>query len=133
MNRSERFKKLIEYLIANKIVRNQQEFVEDIGSDKATVSQIKNGKLDIPNNLFVKIKSAYPELNIEWLMKGEGEMVKSIQKLENVNSSVAIGRDANGSEIHITSQKMDEFIRIMGKNQEHTDRMLAIIEKLINK
>jgi hypothetical protein len=64
--------------------------------------------------------------------------IKSSQNLENVSSSVAIGRDANGSEIHITCHSMDKFImdkfmQVTEKYQEQTDRMLAIIEKLINK
>ena len=33
----------------------------------------------------------------------EGDMFKCVQKLENANNNVAIGRDANGSEIHIIS------------------------------
>ncbi|MDR1601773.1 MAG: hypothetical protein LBS42_05025 [Tannerella sp.] len=64
---------------------------------------------------------------------GSDEMVMNEQNLENVKNSVAIGRDANGSEINVASQNIEEFIRITEKYQEHTDRMLAIIEKLINK
>lgn len=37
MTDNNRFAELIECFITNKIVRNQQEFVEKIGSDKATV------------------------------------------------------------------------------------------------
>ena len=33
-----RFAELIEYLITNKIVRNQQEFVEKIGSDNSAIN-----------------------------------------------------------------------------------------------
>jgi hypothetical protein len=115
MNNNERFRILIEYLITNKIVRNQQEFVENIGSDKATVSQIKNGKLDIPNNLFAKIESAYPELNIDWLLNGEGNMLKtdtSSKKLIPFYDDVATiggvnGQSANMQEISAPSEYID--------------------------
>jgi hypothetical protein len=33
------------------MIRNQQDFVERIGSDKATISQNKNGKIGVPNNI----------------------------------------------------------------------------------
>jgi transcriptional regulator with XRE-family HTH domain len=72
---NERFVEFLNYLISEKKVRNQQEFVENIGSNKATVSQIKTGKISIPNDLFAKIQSAYPELNIDWLKTGEGKML----------------------------------------------------------
>lgn len=70
-----RFAELIEYLITNKIVRNQQEFVEKIGSDKSTVSQIKNRKLPITNSILDKIKNAFPNISVNWLITGEGEML----------------------------------------------------------
>jgi transcriptional regulator with XRE-family HTH domain len=77
MTDNNRFAELIECFITNKIVRNQQEFVEKIGSDKATVSQIKNGKLPITNSILDKIKNAFPNVSVDWLLTGEGEMLKS--------------------------------------------------------
>jgi phage repressor protein C with HTH and peptisase S24 domain len=75
MTDNNRFAELIEYFITNKIVRNQQEFVEKIGSDKATVSQIKNRKLPITNSMLDKIKNAFPNVSVNWLLTGEGEML----------------------------------------------------------
>jgi hypothetical protein len=80
-----------------------------------------------------KISTSFPHWNVDYLQTGEGERLKNEQNLEHVKNSIAIGRDANGSEIHVTSQNVEEFIRITEKYQEHTDKMLAIIEKLINK
>lgn len=86
MAENNRFAELIEYLKTNKIVRNQQEFVEKIGSDKATVSQIKNGKLPITNSMFAKIKNAFPNVSINWLQVGEGEMLL-VEKLDESNNT----------------------------------------------
>ncbi len=74
---NERFKELIDYLILQKYVRNQQEFTEKVKSDKSTVSQIKTGKLNIPNKLFANVCSAFPFINIDWIKTGEGVMLTS--------------------------------------------------------
>jgi hypothetical protein len=120
--------RLIQFLVH--LGMGQTKFEEKVGLSRGFVNTLKD---NLTIKTLKRITDAYPELNEDWLKTGQGEMLKNIQNLENVSGSVAIGRDANGSEIHITSQKMDEFIRIMEKNQEHTDRMLTIIEKLINK
>jgi hypothetical protein len=87
----------------------------------------------VPDDVLVDIATSVPEINLDWLLAERGAMFKNNQQMENMNKSIAIGRDANGNEIHITSQNIDEFVKIIGKYQEQTDRMLSIIEKLTNK
>jgi plasmid maintenance system antidote protein VapI len=77
MTENERINNLISYLISSKKIRNQQQFVEEIDSDKSTVSQIKSGKIGISKKMLVKIKKAYPFISDNWLINGEGEMLKS--------------------------------------------------------
>lgn len=74
---NERFKKVVIYLKQNRYIRNQQDFTERVGSDKSTVSQIINNKLEIPNILFGKIGRAFPFINIDWLMTGKGAMLNN--------------------------------------------------------
>ncbi|MDR2653296.1 MAG: helix-turn-helix domain-containing protein [Prevotellaceae bacterium] len=130
----ERLKQAFYHLKCKNLVKSQLDLAERLGYDKSTISQALNGSEKYLTDAFIhKFCRAFDVINEDWLKTGQGEMLKNIQNLENVSNTVAIGRDANGSEIHITSQKVDEFIRIMEKSQEHTDRMLTIIEKLINK
>lgn len=77
MNENQRVKKVIEVLKQGKYIRNQQDFAERIGTDKSTISQVVNGKISVPNNLFGKISKAFPQFNIEWLLNDKGEMLKS--------------------------------------------------------
>ena len=77
MNENQRVKKVIEVLKQGKYIRNQQDFAERIGADKSTISQVVNGKISVPNNLFGKISKAFPQFNIEWLLNDKGEMLKS--------------------------------------------------------
>jgi hypothetical protein len=113
----------------------QKNIAKKIGANEVSVSRaLKGDKEYLTDNFIERVNNGYESpFNTEWLITGEGERLKNGQNLENVKNSVAIGRDANGSEIHVTSQNVEEFIRITEKYQEHTDKMLAIIEKLINK
>ena len=112
--------------------KSKRAFASKIQMSQTSFNDIINGA-EPKYSTLLKILKAEPSVSPDWLLTGEGDMFKCIQKLENANNNVAIGRDANGSEIHIISQKADDFIRIMEKNQEQTDRMLSLIEKLINK
>ena len=73
---NQRIISLVSFLKENKRIRNQQDFVERIGSDKSTVSQILGGKLSVPNNMFEKIHNAFPDISLSWLVTGEGDMLK---------------------------------------------------------
>lgn len=70
-----RIKKAYEYLKREHVIRNQQHFTECIGSDKSTVSQVLNGKINAPNNMFASVAAAFPQLNMNWVLTGEGEML----------------------------------------------------------
>ncbi|MDE6860909.1 MAG: hypothetical protein K2J65_10920 [Duncaniella sp.] len=80
-----RFRKVIQYLKENKYIRNQQDFVERVDSDKATVSQIMNDKAKIPNSVFAGIKEAFPFISIEWIKGDDTEMILTSKLTRNFN------------------------------------------------
>ena len=80
MTENERLATAIKFLIESKKVRNQQEFVERIGSNKTDISLFKNGNKKITNGLFAKISNAFPCLSYEWLENGVGDMVNPIKE-----------------------------------------------------
>ena len=84
MTDNQRVKVLVSFLKENKRIRNQQDFVERIGSDKSTVSQVLSDKLPIPNNMFDKICNAFPDVSQSWLRTGEGNMLRD-DKLTEVH------------------------------------------------
>jgi hypothetical protein len=154
MFENDRFVEFLNYLISTKKVRNQQEFVEEINSDKSTVSLIKNKKIGIPNDLFTKIQKAYPELNLDWLTTGEGEMLKSDVQINDASDSEFLHSNVQqGSNIKYSAispktiaensrnyqeiikngqRQIDEFQKMFIIQQEHVGKLIAIIEKLGN-
>lgn len=96
MAETERLRAVFDYLRENKIVRNQQDFVERIGSDKSTVSQILNGRIPIPNILFGKVVATFPQFDEGWLRSGEGSMLKpSVQQTSYGDHSPNVNGDGN--------------------------------------
>lgn len=80
MHDLERLKSAFDYLKSNKYFRNQQDFVERIGSDKTTVSQILNGKKDISKQFVCKVSEAFPVISERWLNGEVSEMLNPFSR-----------------------------------------------------
>lgn len=80
-----RVREVLDYLKKEKVVRNQQDFTERIGFDKATMSLVLNNKTSASNNLFDLISQTFPCIDRNWLVTGEGEMLKSVESKPNGN------------------------------------------------
>lgn len=75
MTDKERFEALLEYLKKEKIVRNQQDFVERIGENRSVVSTYANGKRGFSNAFINRVHKTFPFISEKWLESGEGEMI----------------------------------------------------------
>ena len=68
-----RISALIDHLVGDEHGRNKR-FADKVGVTEFVVSNwVKRGA---GTSVMMKIKKAFPEVNIEWLMSGEGEMLK---------------------------------------------------------
>jgi transcriptional regulator with XRE-family HTH domain len=134
MNENERFTDALNYLILNKKVRNQQEFTERVGSNKTTISQIKNGETKIPNNLFEKITQAFPIISFDWLKKGEGEMLKSNNQENNVSKNEGIvgiqgnGNNITNNDISAIKELVSPIVSLIEKNDEQIANVISILK-----
>ena len=84
---NKRIKELIGFLKENNRIRNQQQFVEIIQSDRTTISKIVNGKQDVPSNMFDRIINAFPSVSRDWLVNGDGGMMKEEDNSAHVEKS----------------------------------------------
>lgn len=62
--------------IMNHYNMNSGDFAEAIGTAPATISNIRNGKTKATLEIVEKIRIRFPEINLEWLIDGKGEMIK---------------------------------------------------------
>lgn len=54
---------------------SQQDFALKLGISPASLSSIFNGRTNPTSNHTIAIHSAFPEISINWLMFGEGDMI----------------------------------------------------------
>lgn len=66
---------------------NQQTFSHCTGINTATLSSIFTGRTRPTLNIIESIMKKFPEVNINWLMFGQGEMMNSTTENKNMTSS----------------------------------------------
>lgn len=109
----------------------QQEFAAALDISPASLSNIFNGKTNPTNNHVNAIHKRFPQINISWLMFGEGDMylkssVSDINKNTTLNPSNGDSRsenEVNGSlrSNHVdstsvgSSSGMNEYIKYLNK------------------
>lgn len=72
MEFTNRFTKVIEYSELT-----PAEFAEEIGVQRSSISHIISGRNKPSLDFITKIKTAFPKLEWDWLINGEGEMLTS--------------------------------------------------------
>jgi transcriptional regulator with XRE-family HTH domain len=79
---------------------SQQDFATYLEISPASLSSIFNGRTNPTNNHVQAIHRAFPEINVSWLMFGEGEMLlngKSQEEGPSVVSSQKVTSDISDS------------------------------------
>lgn len=131
MTDSERIEELVKYSGLN-----IKRLAEEIGLKTVqTLYDIRNGKHGISKDVANKIKGKYLNINFNWLLTGEGEMLCGIVQ-NNENGDNIQG---NTITIHKKNEEMHDVIMSLvaqlstnqqqiSKNQEQIDRLITLIE-----
>ena len=121
MNKLDRYKILIRQLINLGIVSNQKELGKKMGyNNPSAFSQVINGKTKEPKLFIQKLKHVFPNLNIDWLENGEGEMIID----DSTTNTINISRDSHGS--------MTVNGGISGGSIQQGGSLSEVVEKLVN-
>lgn len=84
MSEIERVIKVINWLIFEEIVSSRKDLAEKIGYTESSISQILNQKVPLSTKFINKLSNFNPQINKEWILTGEGEMLVS-SIIDNVN------------------------------------------------
>lgn len=80
-------KNRIEQIIKHKNLTSVK-FAEAIGVQASSISHVVSGRSKPSFEFLEKIKNRYPELNMNWLISGEGEMFSIGDSDENQNEKI---------------------------------------------
>lgn len=111
---------------------SQQEFAQKLGLSPATLSNIFKGKTRPTNNHVQAIHRAFPNINISWLLFGEGDMYvdgsgSKMEEGDTAHTADSMGRSAvandscteinpEGTEVTHLSNAGNLFSSIQGEN-----------------
>lgn len=135
MNKINRFKILITYIIQSGLAENQKDLGNKLGySNESSFSQIINNKVNTPKNFINRIKSIVPQLNEDWLLYGEGEMLKTgINQEVNGDHNTAVAGNNNT----VNSEELiSRLIKLLEKKDEQIaekdiqmNRLISLLEE----
>lgn len=126
-------------MIENQTVKDRLKiFIKYLGIGQAKFEKkcnlsngyINNSKGNYGASKLDYILRMFPELNRDWLLYGEGEMLKSpVQEIKGDNNTQVIG-DGN----HVsTPSTLDKALDALAKSQEQIDRLIGVLEKMTEK
>ena len=80
-------KRLQQFLFAENM--SQSNFADSLGVARASVSHILSGRNKPGFDFLVSMSKAYPALNLEWLITGNGKMYRTVEKNESISEEPA--------------------------------------------
>lgn len=87
----------------------QQDFANQLGISPASLSNIFVGRTNPTNNHVQAIHRAFPDINVSWLLFGEGEMLGEISSLGVDGAKTTMREPALSEELPRTSAEAPTF------------------------
>lgn len=100
---------------------SESQFAKMIGSNQKTINQQFRGERSISLDTISKILSSFEDISAEWLLRGEGPMLKSETGKINI--------DLISEQIE-SSSLVKVLVRSLESYQKHEDDLLNAIENL---
>jgi len=127
MSLNERISKVIEY---SKL--SSSEFADGIDVQRSSISHITSGRNKPSLEFIIKIKSRFPEILWDWLVNGDGEMLKSeLPETENIKGEEHSEEKAKPTSLPdlFTMMNNDEDF---GSEEEKAEEISVLRESVIS-
>lgn len=121
MDENLRFIQVLDDLKKQGVISDYVQASNDLGTNKASISDIKSGRKKLSIDLLRRMKSSYQQVNIEWIIMGEGDMY--ISEPANLPSNA-------GTQIFI--DKITQQAEEIGSLKEHIKHLEYELKKLVS-
>ena len=130
MRKVERF---LQYLDSKGITENRATV--ECGLSQGLIHQAKSGKSDIGYKSIEKILKTYQDINREWLLYGQGEMLSIgyIEAHASGNSNVVIGSGKISTNDDVKLAVLKSENEMLRAQLDDKDRQIEFLKSLINK
>jgi transcriptional regulator with XRE-family HTH domain len=139
MTKLQRVIKVSDWLIFETIVKNRRDLAEKMGYTESSFSQILNGKVNLSDRFIKKLAKMDERLNSEWLLIGEGSMLRetpSIKQKITGSGNTTIGnagnvdlRKYNSDSPDVLRAQIDEKDRLLNEKEERIKEKDAQIKE----
>lgn len=129
MSINERVTLAQEYFYPNDLT----SFCKKVGIPYTTLKEISNGKNEPSFKNILKIIVAYPQISTDWLLKGEGEMLKgetSNLNTNNENDKLKLDSYEIGNKKNNKKYKVEGNHNMVGENQVTYNESDMLKEKI---
>ena len=94
MNINDRFTKILEYSGFT-----ASEFADEIDVQRSSISHIISGRNKPSLEFIVKIKNRFPEINWDWIILGQGEMLQNNSALSTSESKINLEEENSSPDL----------------------------------
>lgn len=125
---NQRVRLVVNDLKKRRKVYSDADCARIIGVEKAEFSRMMSGKKPVNQRFVDKLLASFPEINAEWLLDGNGEMLKN-QSANADNQSISIaGEEIKENEINVnTDATIAALIAEVSAQRRLTESALAEI------
>ena len=105
-------------------------FAKKIGAKttQAIYDLISGKTKTLSPDILNKVVSCYPDLSIEWLVRGEGEMLKTgVQQISYGDMSPNL--NGKGNSVNFVTEDLKIFVEELSAQRRISERKLTLLEK----
>lgn len=106
---------------------------KQIGASKAVLTRALNNNTDISTKWIKKIVDIYQLYSIDWIITGNGEMLKNITSYEESTHNIEDNSVNNKEEPYIQLDKFGQLLDVVSSQQRVIETQSEIIAELTKK
>lgn len=127
----QRLQKAIKWLIAEGYAKNQKEIAEKLNYTRSMFNFLYNGRNPIADRVWLGLYDIDNRLNLDWLRRGEGEMLDTIQYVEDSKGNMNRFATNNGNtKLYISeTSTINDLVEMLKKKDEQITELIILLKQ----